>query len=113
MAGPRTSAGSPYIGAPPIKQKYPGHAVQAARIGAQRGASAYASKYVIVTDEDVDVTNLDHLLWAMLTRTDPKESIQFIAGSWDSFRPAMRPSPEVARRAKEKFGRLLDGRKRG
>jgi hypothetical protein len=44
MAGPRTSAGSPYIGAPPIKQKYPGHAVQAARIGAQRGASAYASK---------------------------------------------------------------------
>jgi hypothetical protein len=90
MAGPRTSAGSPYIGAPPIKQKYPGHAVQAARIGAQCGASAYASKYVTVTDEDVDVTNLDHLLWAMLTRTDPTESIQFIAGSWDSFRPAMR-----------------------
>ena len=147
MAGPRTSAGSPYIGAPPIKQKYPGHAVQAARIGAQRGASAYASKYVIVTDEDVDVTNLDHLLWAMLTRTDPKESIQFIAGSWDSnadpalpperkasgdqthsvalinackpyhwrdtFPPSNAPSPEVARRAKEKFGWLLDGGKAG
>ena len=39
-------------------------------------ASAYASKYVVVVDEDVDVTNLDHLLWAMLTRTDPKESIR-------------------------------------
>ena len=46
--------------------------------------SAYASKYIVVVDDDVDVTNLDHLLWAMLTRTDPKESIQFIAGSWDS-----------------------------
>src|SRR5207247_7681151 len=67
-----------------ITQRYPGHAVQAAHVAAQCGASAYASKYIVVVDEDVDVTNLDHLLWAMLTRTDPKESIQFITGSWDS-----------------------------
>ena len=67
-----------------IKQRYPGHAVQAGHIAAQCGASAYASKYIVVVDDDVDVTNLDHLLWAMLTRTDPKESIQFIEGSWDS-----------------------------
>jgi 4-hydroxy-3-polyprenylbenzoate decarboxylase len=76
-----------------IKQRYPGHAVQAGHIAAQCGASAYASKYIVVVDDDVDVTNLDHLLWAMLTRTDPKESIQFIEGSWDS--PAdPRLSPE-------------------
>src|SRR5262249_20961800 len=67
-----------------ITQRYPGHAVQTAHVAAQCGASAYASKYIVVVDEDVDVTNLDHLLWAMLTRTDPKESIQFITGSWDS-----------------------------
>ena len=58
--------------------------MQAAHVAAQCGASAYASKYIIVVDDDVDVTNLDQLLWAMLTRTDPKESIQFITGSWDS-----------------------------
>jgi 4-hydroxy-3-polyprenylbenzoate decarboxylase len=76
-----------------IRQKYPGHAVQAGHIAAQCGAAVYASKYIIVVDEDVDVTNLDHLIWAMLTRTDPKESIQFIEGSWDS--PAdPRLSPE-------------------
>jgi 4-hydroxy-3-polyprenylbenzoate decarboxylase len=47
----------------------------------------------IVAGYDQKVTNLDHLLWAMLTRTDPKESIQFIEGSWDS--PAdPRLSPE-------------------
>jgi UbiD family decarboxylase len=67
-----------------IRQRYPGHAVQAAHIAAQCGASAYASKYVVVTDEDVDVTDLDNLLWAMLTRTDPIHSIEFIRGSWDS-----------------------------
>jgi len=126
-----------------IKQKYPGHATQAGFIAAQCGAAAYASKYVIVVDDDVDVTNLDHLLWAMLTRTEPKESIQFIQNAWDSpadprlapekravgdmthsvavinackpyhwrdkFPPSNTPSPEVTRKAKEKFGWLLDG----
>ena len=126
-----------------IKQRYPGHAVQAGHIAAQCGASAYASKYVVVVDDDVDVTNLEHLIWAMLTRSDPKESIQFIERSWDSpadprlppdrraagdmthsvaiidackpwhwrehFPPSNTPSPEVARKAREKFGWLLDG----
>jgi UbiD family decarboxylase len=128
-----------------IKQKYPGHATQAGFIAAQCGAAAYASKYVIVVDDDVDVTNLDHLLWAMLTRTEPKESIQFIQNAWDSpadprlapekravgdmthsvavinackpyhwrdkFPPSNTPSAEVTRKAKEKFGWLLDGKK--
>jgi UbiD family decarboxylase len=128
-----------------ITQRYPGHAVQAAHVAAQCGASAYASKYIVVCDDDVDVTNLDQMLWAMLTRTDPKESIQFITGSWDSsadpaipperraagdfthsvalinackpwhwrekFPPSNTPSPEVAKKAREKFGWLLDGKK--
>jgi UbiD family decarboxylase len=67
-----------------IKQAYPGHAVQAGHIAAQCGASAYASKYIVVFDDDVDVTDFDHVMWAMITRTDPAESIQFIKGSWDS-----------------------------
>jgi 4-hydroxy-3-polyprenylbenzoate decarboxylase len=130
-----------------IKQRYPGHAVQAAHIAAQCGASAYASKYVVVCDDDVDVTNLDHMLWAMITRTDPAESIQFIRGSWDSnadpaipperrkagdithsvalinackpfhwreeFAVSNTPSPEMARKAREKFGWLLNGNPNG
>jgi UbiD family decarboxylase len=126
-----------------IKQSYPGHSTQAGMIAAQCGGSAYASKYIVVADEDVDVTNLETLIWAMLMRTDPKESIQFIDGSWDSpadprlpperrkagdlthsvaiinacrpyhwrdqFPPANTPSPEVARKAQETFGWLLNG----
>ena len=80
-----------------ITQRYPGHAVQAAHIAAQCGASAYASKYIVVCDDDVDVTNLDHMLWAMITRTDPAESIQFIHGSWDSNAdPALPPERSEA-----------------
>ena len=58
-----------------IKQRYPGHAVQTGHVVSQCGAAAYASKYIVVVDDDVDVSDLDHLLWAMLTRTDPAESI--------------------------------------
>ena len=80
-----------------ITQRYPGHAVQVAHVAAQCGASAYASKYIVVVDEDIDVTNLDQLLWAMLTRTDPKESIQFITGAWDSSAdPALPPERRAA-----------------
>ncbi len=138
--------GSRLLNAVAIKQRYPGHATQAGHVAAQCGAAAYASKYVIVTDEDVDVTNLEQLLWATLTRTDPKASMQFIASAWDSpcdpiltpekravrdmthsvaiidacrpyhwrdkFPPTNAPSPDVARKAKEKFGYLLDPRPR-
>jgi 4-hydroxy-3-polyprenylbenzoate decarboxylase len=67
-----------------IKQRYPGHARQAGQIAAQCRAAAYASKYVIVVDDDVDVTRLDQLIWAMCVRSDPKQSIDFITGAWDS-----------------------------
>ncbi|MCZ6813240.1 MAG: UbiD family decarboxylase, partial [Alphaproteobacteria bacterium] len=30
---------------------------------------AYAGKYVVVVDEDIDVTNLEEVMWAMVTRS--------------------------------------------
>ena len=39
-----------------IKQRYPGHAKQAGHIACQCQIGAYAGKYVVVTDEDVDVS---------------------------------------------------------
>jgi UbiD family decarboxylase len=67
-----------------VRQSYPGHSVQAGIVAAQCGGSAYASKYVVVVDDDIDVTSLEQLIWAMCTRSDPKQSIQFIEGAWDS-----------------------------
>jgi 4-hydroxy-3-polyprenylbenzoate decarboxylase len=39
---------------------------------------------VIVVDEDIDVSNLDELIWAMLTRSDPATSIDFVKGAWST-----------------------------
>jgi 4-hydroxy-3-polyprenylbenzoate decarboxylase len=91
------TGGSRMLHAVSIKQSHPGHGVQAGMVAAQCGSAAYASKYVIVVDDDVDVTNLQQVIWAMCTRSDPKRSIQFIEGSWDSpADPAISPEQRAA-----------------
>ena len=67
-----------------IKQRYPGHARQAGHIAAMCHVGAYAGKYIIVTDEDIDVSNLEELIWAMLTRSDPVDSIDIIKNAWST-----------------------------
>ena len=67
-----------------ITQRYPGHARQAGHIASQCGVGAYAGKYVVVVDDDVDVTNLEELLWAMCFRSDPATSIDIIKNAYSS-----------------------------
>ena len=64
-----------------IKQRYPGHAKQAGHIAATCHAANYANRYVVVVDDDIDVTDLEELWWALLTRSDPASSIDIIGGA--------------------------------
>ena len=80
-----------------ITQRYPGHAVQAGHIAAQCGASAYASKYVVVVDDDVDVTNLDHLLWRC-RRASIRRNRSNSSKGRGIYRPIRRCRPETRRR---------------
>ncbi|MBI4319370.1 MAG: UbiD family decarboxylase [Chloroflexi bacterium] len=128
--------GSHLLLAVAIKQRYPGHARQAGHIAAMCHNGAYLGRYVIVTDEDIDVTDLNEVVWAMCTRADPAGAIDIIHRAlsgpldpaihpdhkgfnsraiidacrpyeWkDKFPPVNEPSPEVRRRALEKWGHL-------
>jgi 4-hydroxy-3-polyprenylbenzoate decarboxylase len=80
-----------------IRQRFDGHAVQAGHIACQCHVGAYGSRWVIVVDDDIDVSNLDELMWAALTRADPVKDIDFIRGAWNS--PAD-PRIEPAERAR-------------
>jgi len=125
-----------------ITQRYPGHSKQAGHIACQCHVGAYCGKYVIVVDDDVDVSNLEELIWAMLTRSDPATSIDFIKGAWstpldprldpeerergnftnsraiidacrpyhwrDKFPRVNQLSPAALKKAREKFGYLLE-----
>jgi UbiD family decarboxylase len=121
-----------------IKQRYPGHARQAGMIAAYCHAGGYLGRYVIVVDEDIDVSNTNDVLWALTTRSNPSEDIEIIRRSWSGpldpiipkdkkghssraiidacrpyewlseFPPVAESSPAVRRAAEEKWGKILD-----
>ena len=61
-----------------IKQRYAGHARQAGHILSQCGVGAYMSRYSVVVDDDIDPSNLQEVMWAVATRSDPAIDIDII-----------------------------------
>jgi len=119
-----------------IKQAYPGHARQAGLLAAGCQSGSYLGRFVVVVDEDVDPTDMFDVLWAMCTRCDPAQDIEFIRRAWsgpldpildqasstnsraiiDACRPferlkdfptVARASPELRARMKAKFADVL------
>ncbi|MBI2357329.1 MAG: UbiD family decarboxylase [Deltaproteobacteria bacterium] len=67
-----------------IEQRYAGHATQVGHVASQCHVGAYAGKYVVVVDDDIDVSNLEEVVWAMITRSDPATSIDIIRNAWST-----------------------------
>ena len=67
-----------------IEQMYPGHANQALHVAATCHAGNYAGRWVVVVDDDVDPASLFDVTWAMSTRCDPPNDIDFIRGAWST-----------------------------
>ncbi|MBI4522358.1 MAG: UbiD family decarboxylase [Deltaproteobacteria bacterium] len=65
-----------------IKQRYPGHARQAAMIATQCHAAAYLGRYTVVVDDDIDPSNLNEVMWAVCTRSDPENDIEILRRCW-------------------------------
>ena len=121
-----------------IEQKYPGHSKQAGMLAANCHAGNYAGRWVIVVDADIDPTNIFDVIWAMSTRCDPVEDIDFIRKAWstpldtmlreppyqsnravvdccrpwgwkDEFPPVAEASPELRAKLHKKYARLFTG----
>jgi UbiD family decarboxylase len=67
-----------------IKQQYGGHAKQAGLIASQCHAGAYANRFVVVVDDDIDPADMDKVIWAMCTRFDPREGMEVLRGCWST-----------------------------
>jgi 4-hydroxy-3-polyprenylbenzoate decarboxylase len=39
-------------------------------------------RYVIVVDEDIDITNINEVVWAIATRSDPATSVDILRRTW-------------------------------
>jgi 4-hydroxy-3-polyprenylbenzoate decarboxylase len=65
-----------------LEQKYGGHAKQVAL--AALGEVSYETKLVVIVDDDIDPSNLRHVLWAVGQRSDPEEW-EVIKGTWAGY----------------------------
>jgi 4-hydroxy-3-polyprenylbenzoate decarboxylase len=75
-----------------IDQAYPGHATQALTVGGQTGAAAYAGRVVVVVDPDIDLTSLEDVMWAVMTRCDPVRDVTILPRAWSGpLDPAIHP----------------------
>lgn len=80
-----------------IKQKYYGHATQAAAIACTCQQGSLMTKYSVVVDDDIDPTNLNEVIWAMSTRSDPAEDIDILRRCQSNMvEPTLRPEAKKA-----------------
>jgi len=80
-----------------LKQRYPGHAMQAllAAAGLRRSASMY--RHYVTVDEDIDPSNIRDVLWAMCTRVDPGTSVEIVRNAWTSdLDPRLTPAQKAS-----------------
>jgi UbiD family decarboxylase len=122
-----------------IQPRYAGHARQAMHIAAMCHAGAYMGRIVIVVEDDIDVTDLQEVMWAVVTRSDPERSLDIIHRAWsgpidpaihpdhkghnsrllidatrpwewrDRFPPAIGPDPATKLETRRKWGWILAG----
>jgi len=119
-----------------IRQAYPGHARQAGMMAASCQSGSYLGRFVMVVDDDVDPSDLFDVMWAMCTRCDPAQDIDFIRRAWSGpldpildkasstnsravidacrpferlkdFPPVAKASPELRKKVSEKFAAML------
>jgi 4-hydroxy-3-polyprenylbenzoate decarboxylase len=83
-----------------IKQMYGGHSKQAGLIASQCHAGAYANRFVVVVDDDIDPADMNRVIWAMCTRCEPREGIEILRGCWSTALDPMSYSASDPRNAR-------------
>jgi UbiD family decarboxylase len=120
-----------------IRQMYPGHVKQAGMLAAACQSGSYAGRWVVVVDDDIDPSNIHDVVWALSTRCDPPNDIDYIRRHWstpldpmlrgppyennravvdacrpwgwkDEFPPVAEASPELKRQVMDKWPELFE-----
>lgn len=67
-----------------IKQRYVGHSKQTALAACGSRAGVYGGKFLVIVDEDVDISNLHEVIWAIATRCAVREGVDLVKNVWTS-----------------------------
>lgn len=64
-----------------LKQQFAGHGKMALLTALSARGSTSAYRYYVAVDEDIDPTNLNDVLWAMTTRSNPEKQLDIVRGT--------------------------------
>jgi 4-hydroxy-3-polyprenylbenzoate decarboxylase len=67
-----------FVVAVAIRQRYPGHARQVGHGVLATRDGGRDTRLVIVVDDDIDITNINEVLWAVASRWDPKRQSEIV-----------------------------------
>ena len=96
VGGSAPGGGAPFI-VISVKQRYNGHAQQAAVAALGCRAGNYHGRFIVVVDEDIDPADIGEVIWAISTRCDPKTAMTVIDGCWSTLLdPTLTPEKREA-----------------
>jgi len=81
-----------------VKTQYAGHAMQAAHAAAACRVGASVGRLTIVVDDDIDITDLNDVMWAVCTRCDPASDLDILHNTWSNeLDPRIHPDRKAAK----------------
>ena len=79
-----------------IRQRYAGHAHQAAHGVLATRDGGRDTRLIIVVDDDIDITNIEEVLWAVASRWDPKRQSEIVNVPASDLNPTVSGPQKVA-----------------
>jgi len=85
-----------FVVAVAIQQRYPGHARQVGHGVLATRDGGRDTRMIIIVDNDIDITNINELLWAVASRWDPKRQSEMVDVPASDLNPTLTPEQRMA-----------------
>ena len=80
-----------FVVAVAIRQRYPGHARQVGYGVLATRDGGRDTRMIVVVDDDIDITNINEVLWAVASRWDPKRQSEIVDVPASDLNPTLTP----------------------
>lgn len=92
-----SAGGTRFVNVVAVRQMHAGHAKMAGLVATGAAPAAFLGRMTIIVDEDIDITNMAEVMWALATRWDPKTQSDIIDGCWSGYLdPTIPPDKRAA-----------------
>jgi UbiD family decarboxylase len=85
-----------FVVAVAIRQRYSGHARQVGHGVLATRDGGRDTRMIVVVDDDIDITNINEVLWAIASRWDPKRQSEMVDVPASDLNPTLTPEQRAA-----------------